>query len=102
MKYKLNDIPYISDLYGYQNDVKNNRVICSAAGQIKVLNCIPEILQEVLSYVNGINTFFEIEKKLEKKYSLDEVKDFLDELLKERIIEKRVNKNNKENRKNGN
>ncbi|RRD40892.1 hypothetical protein EII29_00110 [Leptotrichia sp. OH3620_COT-345] len=93
MVYKLNEIPFISELYGYQNDKINNRVICSSSGQIKILNCNPDILEEVLFYVNEINTFGKIEEKFIDRYPIHEVRNFLEEILKEGIIKKKHTEN---------
>lgn len=86
MIYKLDETPFISELYSYQNDKINNRVICTSLGEIKILNCEPDVLEEVLFHVDGNNTFAEIEEKFISRYSIDEVRYFLGEILKEGII----------------
>lgn len=63
MRYSPYDIPLINELYNYRND--GNRVISSfSSGEIKVFYCDPTLLEEVLLYVDGNNTFEEIEKNL--------------------------------------
>lgn len=94
MRYSLNEMPVVSRLYSYQNDAINSRVICYSLGQIKILNCEPDVLEEVLSHVDGNNTFGKIEKKFVDRYSLEEVRNFLEEILKEGIIEKTQAGNN--------
>lgn len=94
MKYKLDEVPFISESYGYQNDKANNRVICSSSGEIKILNCDPNILEEVLYYIDGVSTFEKIEEKFLGRYSRDEVKFFLEEILGEGIIECKKTYNN--------
>jgi len=90
MSYYSNDVPWISQQYGFNIDEKTPRVICSAAGQIKVLNCDPDILEEVLSYVDGNNSFAEIERKFVDRFSLQDIKSFLNTILDEGIIESRT------------
>jgi len=46
--YELNEIPIINETFSFQNDNANNRVICCSLGEIKILNCNPNILEEVL------------------------------------------------------
>ena len=77
MSYYSKDVPWISQQYAFNIDEKTPRVICSAAGQIKVLNCDPDILEEVLSYVDGNNSFAEIERKFVDRFSLQDIKSFL-------------------------
>ncbi|MCL1934768.1 MAG: YcaO-like family protein [Defluviitaleaceae bacterium] len=91
--YKEYEKPVVSNFYSYENDVVNNRVICSSLGQIKVLNCEPKILEEVLSYTDGLNTFLDIEKFFLDRYSKKEVSDFLNEILKEGLINKSIDTN---------
>lgn len=93
MTYNLNNTPYISKLYSFNSDEENNRVICSVEGQIKILNCNPSILLEVLSYVNGKTTFKEIEDFFVDRFPRNNVKLFLSELLKEGIIKQTEVKN---------
>lgn len=88
MNYRFDEVPLVSKLYSYQNDKLNNRVICSSRREIKILNCDPELLEEVLLNVDGSNTFGEIEKKFVDRYLVEEVKFFLEAILKEGIIEK--------------
>lgn len=87
MSYCSKDVPRISQQYAYDIDVKKQRVICSAAGQIKVLNCDPDILEEVLSYVDGTNSFAEIENKFVDRFPLQNIKFFLNTILDEGVIE---------------
>lgn len=86
MKYNLEEIPYISELYSYQNDEINQRVLCSADGQIKIINCSPKLLEEVLLYVDGINSFGMIEDNFKSRYSKEEVRLFLKTILNEGIV----------------
>ena len=88
MDYELNEMPLISKTYSYQNDKANNRVICSSSGEIKILNCDPEILEEVLSSIDGSRTFGEIEEEFINRYSSKEVNNFLKIILEEGIIVK--------------
>jgi len=90
MSYELDEKPLVSKSYTYQNDEDNVRVICSALGQIKVLNCSPDILEEVLSCVNGSNTFGDIEKVFIGRHSEHEVRNFLETILSEGIIVKSI------------
>ncbi|MBB4827134.1 thiazole/oxazole-forming peptide maturase SagD family component [Sporosarcina luteola] len=89
MPYKLDETPFISEQYGYKNDEINNRVICSSSGQIKILNCEPSILEEVLYHIDGSNTFGEIEEKFIDRYSISEVRNFLEVIIKEGVIKKK-------------
>lgn len=93
MRYKLDEIPVISELYSYKNDKINNRVICSSLGETKILNCDPDVLEEVLFHIDGNNTFYKIEEKFIDRYSINEVRYFLGEILKEGIIEKKQTDN---------
>jgi len=61
MYYSDKDIPKISNTYSFQNDFDNGRVLCTAQGNVKVLNCDPSILEEVLSHVDGRNSLNDIE-----------------------------------------
>ena len=83
MNYQINEIPLVSESYSHQNDETNSRVICSSSGEIKILNCDPVVLEEVLSYTNGINTFGEIESKFIDRYPIDTVRNFLNVILDE-------------------
>lgn len=49
----------------------------------------------MLFHVDGNNTFGEIEEKFIGRYSIDEVRYFLEEILRERIIEKKHQTDNK-------
>ncbi|GAA4066748.1 hypothetical protein [Amphibacillus indicireducens] len=85
MRYDPYDIPLINELYNYRND--GNRVISSfSSGEIKVFYCEPTLLEEVLLYVDGNNTFEEIEKNLKDRYSMQEVRNFLLTILNEGVI----------------
>lgn len=85
MRYDPYDIPLINELYNYRND--SNRVISSfSSGEIKVFNCEPNLLEEVLLYVDGNNTFEEIEKNFKDRYSMQEVRNFLLTILNEGVI----------------
>lgn len=86
MAYNGNEVPLINEFYSQLADYENNRVICSSEGQIKVLNCEPNILFEVLSLIDGIRSFDEIESKLSNKYLLVEIREFLSTLLDEKIL----------------
>lgn len=55
MKYALEDIAIINSNYSQLKENKFERVICSSNGAIKILNCNPEILDEVFDYTS-INT----------------------------------------------
>lgn len=85
MRYDPYDIPLINELYNYRND--SNRVISSfSSGEIKVFYCEPTLLEEVLLYVDGNNTFEEIEKNFKDRYSMQEVRNFLLTILNEGVI----------------
>lgn len=88
MKYIGNEIPSISKFYTYRNDEINNRVVCSSLGHLKVLNCDPKVLEKFLSYINGKNTFNDIENIFINKYSKEDIEIFIDTLLYENVIEK--------------
>jgi hypothetical protein len=88
MSYTLSEVPLISDAYSHKNDKANNRVICSSSGEIKILNCDPDVLNEVLQNTNGKLTFGEIEDVFAKRFSIHEVRNFLNVLLEEGVIEK--------------
>ncbi|APZ48781.1 hypothetical protein BW721_03320 [Jeotgalibaca sp. PTS2502] len=91
MRYDPYDIPLINELYSYQND--NDRVISSFfSGEIKVFYCEPTLLEEVLLYVDGNNTFEEIENIFKNRYSIEEVSNFLLTILNEGII--KITQNN--------
>lgn len=92
MNYALLDIPRINPNYASRCDFKANRVICSAAGQIKILNCDPAILTEVLQNVDGNTAFGEIERRFCDRYPLESIRSFLNILLEEGIIEKAEDK----------
>lgn len=85
MKYDRCDIPLINELYNYRND--SIRVISSfSSGEIMMLYCEPTLLEEVLLYVDGHNTFEEIEKKFIDRYTIQEVSNFLLTILNEGVI----------------
>ncbi|MCL1936281.1 MAG: YcaO-like family protein [Defluviitaleaceae bacterium] len=87
MKYELDEIPLINKICSYQYD--SERVICSfSSSEIKIFNCDPNVLKEVLVEINGKNTFAEIEKKFNDKYLEKDVRFFLETILEEGIIEK--------------
>lgn len=88
MDYQLNEIPLVNKMYSYQNDKTNDRVICSSLGEIKILNCNPQILEEVLSNIDGKRTFANIEENFIDRYSAEEVSNFLNVILQEGIIVK--------------
>ncbi|MCL2188213.1 MAG: YcaO-like family protein [Defluviitaleaceae bacterium] len=88
MDYQLSEIPLVNKTYSYQNDKVNDRVICSSLGEVKVLNCDPQILEEVLSSVDGTRTFANIEENFMDRYSAEEVNNFLNVILQEGIIVK--------------
>jgi len=92
MDYQATDVPVIHDYCSYQNDLTRDRVICHAAGRLKILNCEPEVLEEVLGHVNGVRTFAEIESVFTKKYPEETVKYFLRTILQEGILKKQVQK----------
>lgn len=85
MKYNKHDIPEINELYNYRND--NNRIISSfSSGEIKVFYCDPSIMEEVLSYVDGKNTFDKIEERFKDRYPIREIRNFLLNILNEGVI----------------
>lgn len=92
MSYFSKEVPQISLQYAHSIQKENHRVICSASGQIKVLNCDPDILEEVLSYVDGNNSYMEIENKFVDRFPLENVRFFLNTILDEGIIKTKVNK----------
>lgn len=95
MKYFKYDIPVINDIYNFKEE--ENRVITTfESGEIKLLYCDPKILREVLSHVDGVNTFDKIERKLLKKYSINDIEKFLSIILKENIIKKKLKSKTKE------
>lgn len=90
MKYSLHEIPIINELCNLKSE--QTRVITSfESGGVKIFYCDPEVLFEVLSYIDGINNFSEIEKKLLINYSKDDIEEFLITLLREEIIKKVTN-----------
>lgn len=95
MLYRPNDIAIINSNYSQVKDKKRGRVICTSNGEIKILNCDPNILSCVFSYVDGIRTFKEIENNLSDKFYIKDIKEFLDVLLEEDILIK-VEKNQEE------
>ncbi|CAM4084084.1 hypothetical protein BAMA_16830 [Bacillus manliponensis] len=85
MNYNLNDIPVINKTYN-ETPKGNGQVISTVDGEIKILQCSHEVLEKVLSLINGTRTFEKIENELEELYPLDEIRNFLSALVNERII----------------
>ena len=86
MKYMLEDIVIINPNYSQVRDNVAKRVICNSNGGIKILNCNPEILDEVFNYVTNNNTYRDIQDALGKKYPINDVIDFLQTLVDEGIL----------------
>jgi len=89
MRYSLDDVAMINQNYSQVVDDKIERVICNSNGELKILNCNPNILEEVLSCITDNRTFRDIETILAVKYSLDDIIEFLQILLDERILIKK-------------
>lgn len=65
----------------------NDDMIVSFDGAgIKNLICDYDVLQEVLSYIDGTRRFYEIENIFLKRYDLEVIQQFLSTLLEENII----------------
>ena len=65
---------------------ENNRVIASLYGKIKVLKCIPSVLEEVLNLIDGKQMLIDIVNVLSKKYPTEEVQYFLNTIIEAEFI----------------
>lgn len=65
---------------------ENNRVIASLYGKIKVLKCIPSVLEEVLNLIDGKQMLIDIVNVLSKKYHTEEVQYFLNTIIEAEFI----------------
>ena len=73
MKYMLEDIVIINPNYSQVRDNVAKRVICNSNGGIKILNCNPEILDEVFNYVTNIQANYHIDKQKQRHVEYDTV-----------------------------
>lgn len=85
MSYNLNDIPVINNTYN-ETLTDKGQIISTVDGEIKTLQCSHEVLEKVLSLIDGTQTFGKIENELEELYPLNDIKNFLSALVNERIV----------------
>jgi len=64
----------------------NNHLIASLYGKIKVIKCIPSVLEEVLNLIDGKRTLIDIVNVLSKKYPTEEVQHFLNTIIEAEFI----------------
>lgn len=85
MNYHYSDVPIINQTYcGFTDDKR--RVVSVVNGELKVIKCSYSALNQILSCVNGDNSFLDIEKEMGDIYPLDGVRNYLRVLLDEGII----------------
>lgn len=92
--YDVKDVPDINSLLSFQTDEINNRVVCSIAGELKILYCSPVIFEKVLSFIDGGVSFGDLESIFLLEYSTEQVRNFISTLLNEEIIQN-INPQNK-------
>jgi oxazoline/thiazoline synthase len=84
MNYNLYDVPVVNKTYN--GKPSNGQVISTVNGEIKALRCSHEVLEEVLSLIDGTRRFEDIENSLQESYPLVEIRNFISTLVKEEII----------------
>lgn len=84
--YEKKSVPFVNSGLSLSK-INNEMIVASIDGQLKEIFCDYDVLNDVLSNINGMNTFSDLEAIYSKMYGEDVVICFLNTLLEENLID---------------